>query len=205
MDLTSPAPADDSGHPASLDETDWRIVRALRADGRLSMRTLAARLHISRAGVYARVERLQRAGVIVGYSAVVDPERCGYGISAYVHIKISQHSWKSVRQRVTKIPEVWHAALVSGENDLVLLIRARDAATMRDLVLNRLQTMPDVLSTQTVLNLNDGSVRIVAEGSLRACSTLLDLVRSGQAPGVVRTVHADWGEAAGGFSGFAVG
>jgi acylphosphatase len=54
-------------------------------------------------------------------------------------------------------------------------------------------------------NLNDGSVRIVAEGSLRACSTLLDLVRSGQAPGVVRTVHAEWGEAAGGFSGFAVG
>jgi DNA-binding Lrp family transcriptional regulator len=155
MDLASRSRAHDPGHPASLDETDWRIVRALRADGRLSMRTLAARLHISRAGVYARVERLQRAGVIVGYSAVIDPERCGYGISAYVHIKISQHSWKSVRERVTKIPEVWHAALVSGENDLVLLIRTRDAATMRDLVLDRLQTMPDVLSTQTVLILDE--------------------------------------------------
>ena len=67
------------------------------------MRTLAARLHISRAGVYARVERLQRAGVIVGYSAVIDPERCGYGISAYVHIKISQHSWKSVREMGSKM------------------------------------------------------------------------------------------------------
>jgi DNA-binding Lrp family transcriptional regulator len=163
MDLAPPARTDDSGHPASLDETDWRIVRALRADGRLSMRTLAARLHISRAGVYARVERLQRAGVIVGYSAVVDPERCGYGISAYVHIKISQHSWKSVRQRVTNIPEVWHAALVSGENDLVLLVRTRDAATMRDLVLNRLQTMPDVLSTQTILILDEPRVTGAAD------------------------------------------
>ena len=44
---------------------------------------------------------------------------------------------------------------MSGENDLVLLIRTRDAATMRDLVLNRLQTMPDVLSTQTVLILDE--------------------------------------------------
>jgi DNA-binding Lrp family transcriptional regulator len=112
------------------------------------MRTLAARLHISRAGVYARVERLQRAGVIVGYSAVVDPERCGYGISAYVHIKISQHSWKSVRQRVTNIPEVWHAALVSGESDLEL---------------NRLQTMPDVLSTQTILILDEPRVTGAAD------------------------------------------
>ena len=58
MDLASPARADDSGHPASLDETDWRIVRALRADGRLSMRTLAARLHISRHTVDGRLRRV---------------------------------------------------------------------------------------------------------------------------------------------------
>jgi DNA-binding Lrp family transcriptional regulator len=160
-----PAPGHSAGpgYSAALDETDWQIVRALRGDGRLSMRSLAARLHISRAGAYARVERLRRNGVIVGYSAIVDPERCGFGISAYVHIKISQHSWKSVRQRVTQIPEVWHAALVSGENDLVLLIRARDAATMRDLVLNRLQTMPDVLSTQTVLILDEPRVTGAAD------------------------------------------
>jgi acylphosphatase len=53
-------------------------------------------------------------------------------------------------------------------------------------------------------NLRDGSVRIVAEGSQRACATLLDLVRSGQAPGVVRSVDVKWGHAAGGFSGFSV-
>jgi acylphosphatase len=54
-------------------------------------------------------------------------------------------------------------------------------------------------------NLGDGSVRIVAEGPQRACAALLDLVRSDQAPGVVRTVHAEWAEPAGRFSGFAVG
>ncbi|MEP6598414.1 MAG: Lrp/AsnC family transcriptional regulator [Actinomycetota bacterium] len=138
-----------------LDGTDRRIIAALRADGRLSMRALAEQLHISRAGAYVRVERLQRDGVITGFSAVVDPERYGFDISAYVYLKISQHSWKAVRRRIAEIPEVWHGALVSGENDLVLLVRTHDAASLRDLVLNRLQTMQDIVSTQTVIILDE--------------------------------------------------
>jgi DNA-binding Lrp family transcriptional regulator len=142
-------------HPATLDDTDRALVELLRADGRASVRALADELHISRATAYARLDRLQRDGVITGYAARVDPERYGYGISAYVYLKISQHSWKAVRRRVQQIDEVWHAALVSGENDLVLLVRTRDAASLRDLVLNDLQTMPDVVSTQTVLILDE--------------------------------------------------
>jgi DNA-binding Lrp family transcriptional regulator len=148
-------PGDGRSAAVTLDDTDRRIISALRTDGRMSMRTLAAKLHISRAGAYARVERLQRDGVITGYAAVVDPERYGFDISAYVHLKISQHSWKEVRRRIAEIPEVWHGTLVSGENDLVLLVRTHDAASLRDLVLNRFQTMPDVLSTQTVLILDE--------------------------------------------------
>jgi DNA-binding Lrp family transcriptional regulator len=142
-------------HPVTLDETDRTIVAELREDGRLSMRALADKLHISRATTYTRVERLVAEGVITGYSATIDPERYGYGISAYVYLKISQHSWKTVRRQVLQIPEVWHGALVSGENDLVLLVRTQDAASMRELVLNTFQTMPDVLATQTVLILDE--------------------------------------------------
>lgn len=144
-----------AGHSAPLDTLDRRIVEELRADGRMSMRSLAEKLHISRASVYSRVERLHRDGVVTGYTAVVDPERYGFGISAYVYLKISQHSWKAVRQRVLEIPEVWHGALVSGDYDLVLLVRAPDAHSLRDLVLSRLQTMPDVTSSHTVLILDE--------------------------------------------------
>src|ERR1700712_2161036 len=142
-------------HPVTLDDTDRTIVAELREDGRLSMRALAEKLHISRATAYTRVERLVSEGVITGYTASIDPERYGYGISAYVYLKISQHSWKTVRRQVLQIPEVWHGALVSGENDLVLLVRTQDAASMRELVLNTFQTMPDVLATQTVLILDE--------------------------------------------------
>ncbi|HEY6498337.1 MAG TPA: Lrp/AsnC family transcriptional regulator [Streptosporangiaceae bacterium] len=136
---------------AELDETDRHIVDELRANGRMSMRALAAVLHISRANAYTRVARLERDGVITGYTAIVDPQRYGHTLSAYVYLKVQQQAWKRLRNRLADIPEVDHAALVSGEHDIVLLVRTRDAAALRDLVLTRLQDMPEVVSTQTEL------------------------------------------------------
>jgi DNA-binding Lrp family transcriptional regulator len=159
MDPAAGSAAAASGQMARLDELDRRIVAALQRDGRMSMRALAAQLHISRANAYTRVERLQRDGVITGYTAVVDPTRFGYGLSAYVYLKIEQQSWKTVRDRLLAMPEVDHAALVSGENDIVLLVRSADAAALRDFVLTGLQQIPQVLGTQTVLIFDESAPR----------------------------------------------
>jgi DNA-binding Lrp family transcriptional regulator len=151
-------PGDDDGPVAdlpSLDELDRSVVAVLCEDGRISIRALAARLHISRASAYQRVQRLEEAGVITGYTARVDPRRYGYGLSAYVHLKIAQPAWKPLRDRLMTIPEVEHAALVSGETDIVLLIRTRDTTALRELVLSRILSMSEVLSTQTVLIFDD--------------------------------------------------
>jgi DNA-binding Lrp family transcriptional regulator len=143
--------ADPVGQMAPLDDVDRAVVAALQHDGRLSMRALAERMHISRAGAYHRVQRLETLGVITGYTAVVDPQRYGHGLSAYVYLKIAQHSWQPLQRKVMAMAEVEHAALVSGDTDIVLLVRTRDTATLRDLVLTKLQEMPEVHSTQTVL------------------------------------------------------
>jgi DNA-binding Lrp family transcriptional regulator len=139
------------GHMAAMDGTDRQIVEALRADGRMSMRSLADLVHISRANAYARVARLERDGVITGYAAHVDPVRYGYALSAYVYLDIAQRSWKSVRSQLLAMPDVDHVALVSGEHDILLRVRARDAVSLRDVVLTRLQEIPEVRSTQTIL------------------------------------------------------
>src|SRR6266480_360459 len=146
--MTSKTGEDPGSGPQALplDDVDRAIVAVLREDGRISMRALAARLHISRSGAYLRVQRLEEAGVITGYSAWVDPQRSGY-----VHLKIAQPAWKPLRARLMTIPEVEHAALVSGDADIVLLVRARDITALRELVLNSFQSMPEVRSTQTVL------------------------------------------------------
>jgi DNA-binding Lrp family transcriptional regulator len=159
MTINAVTPPMPDGQMVPLDDLDRQIVAALRADGRLSMRALASELHISRANAYARVDRLERSGVITGYSAIINPEKYGYVLSAYVFIKITQQSWKKVRNQVLSIPEVDHAALVSGEHDIMLLVRTRDAASLRDLVLTRLQGMPEVAGTQTVLIFDELSPR----------------------------------------------
>ena len=135
----------------TVDDTDRRILEVLRDNARLSVRELAARAHLSRANAYARFNRLVETGVIRSFTTVVDPAALGLGLPAYVNVRVKQNSWKRLRARVLELPEVVHVALVSGEFDVILLVRCRDAEHLRALVLEQIQSMPEVLGTQTVL------------------------------------------------------
>lgn len=145
-----------------LDDTDHQILDALVSDGRMSMRTLAETLHISRANAYARVERLRTSGVIRGFRADVDPELSGLGTSAYVTLNVRQAAWRQIAQRLQGLPGVVHIALVGGEFDVVLLVRARDNADLRRLVLDEIQGMDGVISTRTLLVFEEPDPRRVS-------------------------------------------
>lgn len=138
-----------------LDEIDRRILRELESDGRLSGRALAERVTISRANAYARFERLVADGVITGFTARVDPLKVGLTTSAYVAMTVRQNSWRDLQAALRAIPEVRHMALVGGEFDAMLLVRAEDNNALRRVVLEQLQTIPGVLSTKTFLIFED--------------------------------------------------
>lgn len=135
----------------SLDDVDRRIVDLLVEDARTSIRTVAEQVHVSRTNAYARVERLLRDGVITAFRAQLDPERAGFGTSAYVSIAITQNTWREVSAALRGIPYVVHAALIAGEHDVLALVRAPDNAALRHLVLDEVQSIPGVLSTRTWL------------------------------------------------------
>ncbi|MDT0342231.1 Lrp/AsnC family transcriptional regulator [Streptomyces litchfieldiae] len=134
-----------------LDPIDAAILRLLRADGRASIRSVAEQVHISRANAYARINRLIEEGVIRGFTARVDHERAGQGASAYITLKIVQDSWRTVRAKLEALPGAAHIALVSGDFDVLLLVHTADNRALRELVLTRIQGMPEVLSTRTLL------------------------------------------------------
>ncbi|MCF3963451.1 Lrp/AsnC family transcriptional regulator [Streptomyces fuscigenes] len=134
-----------------LDAVDRAILDILRADGRASVRSVADRVHISRANAYARINRLVEDGVIRGFTASVDHERAGQGTSAYITLKIVQNSWRTVRGLLEELPGAAHIALVGGDFDVLLLVHTPDNRTLRELVLTRLQAIPEVLSTRTLL------------------------------------------------------
>lgn len=134
-----------------LDSIDRDILRILQTDGRASIRSVAERVHVSRANAYARINRLIDDGVIRGFSARVNHERAGQGASAYITLKIVQNSWRTVREQLQALPGAAHIALVSGDFDVLLLVHTPDNRTLRELVLTRLQSIPEVLSTRTLL------------------------------------------------------
>ncbi|GAA3188615.1 MULTISPECIES: Lrp/AsnC family transcriptional regulator [Streptomyces] len=144
-----PVPAAPPARP--LDTIDRSILHMLQTDGRASIRSVAERVHVSRANAYARINRLIDDGVIRGFSARVDQERAGQGASAYITLKIVQNSWRTVREQLTALPGASHIALVSGDFDVLLLVHTKDNRELRELVLTRIQAMPEVLSTRTLL------------------------------------------------------
>lgn len=135
----------------TIDAIDERILSALERDGRLSMRQLAEQVHVSRANAYARVERLTESGVITGFSAVIDPVARGLKTSAYVTMHVNQPDWRDIHAELRTLDGVEHIALVGGEFDVVLLVRARDNADLRRLVLDQIQGIHGVISTRTLL------------------------------------------------------
>ncbi|MCW1249841.1 Lrp/AsnC family transcriptional regulator [Acaricomes phytoseiuli] len=144
---------------ASPDDIDRQILVELSQDGRLSMSALAERVHISRAHAYTRFNRLIESGVLRKVGAVVDPVKAGLESSAYVTLKVKQHSWRSLRDALTAINEVHHIALVGGDFDVIILVRAEDTEHLRSVVFDQLQKIPGVLDTRTALIFDDLDTR----------------------------------------------
>jgi len=134
-----------------LDGPDRLILSELIKDARTSIRSLAERVHISRANAYARVDRLVADGVITGFSAQIAHERAGLGTSAYVSLSIEQNSWRDVSARLVRLPYVEHVSMLGADFDVLVLVRAPDNAALRDLVLDRIQSIPGVQTTRTWL------------------------------------------------------
>ncbi|KPN21805.1 MULTISPECIES: Lrp/AsnC family transcriptional regulator [Arthrobacter] len=144
---------------ATLDEIDKRILEELTRDGRASVSAVAEAVHISRAHAYSRISKLTGSGVLTRFTALVDPVKAGLRSSAYVTLKVRQHSWRELKEALRKIPEVHHVALVGGSFDVILLVRAEDNLHLRQVIFDQLQSAPGVLDTQTFLVFEDLDVR----------------------------------------------
>jgi DNA-binding Lrp family transcriptional regulator len=141
--------------PGCLDDVDRRMLSILIDQGRTSVNEVAARAGISRATAYTRYDRLMTNGVIRGFRADVDPHAIGLDVAALIMINVEQGSWPATRDKVSRLPGVEYVAMTSGEFDFVVLVRMPDLAALRDVVLYRLQSMPEVRATHTIFVLDE--------------------------------------------------
>lgn len=107
------------------DDTDMRILEALERDGRATYAELARSVSMSASTVTERVRRLEESGVIAGYAAVVDPERLGLDILAYVRLRYPTSNYKPFHDLVAITPEIIEAHHVTGEDCFILKVVAR--------------------------------------------------------------------------------
>ncbi len=115
------------------DATDWRILDALQAHGRASYAELARAVSMSPSAVTERVRRLEEAGVITGYTAVVDHERLGLPILAFVRLRYPTGNYKPFHDLVAATPEVLEAHHVTGDDCFVIKVAARSMRHLEEI------------------------------------------------------------------------
>ena len=139
-----------------LDAIDRRILRALQGDGRLTYDVLAAQVSLSPSATLRRVKRLEEAGVIKGYVALVAPERVGLGLTAYLNVRLEKHSevhkrnpMDLFRASVQSWPEVVECAALTGEMDYLLRVVVQDMAHYSRFIMDTLLKHPSVEDCKT--------------------------------------------------------
>lgn len=137
-----------------MDSVDQRIIASLVTDGRASYADIGARVSLSAPAVKRRVDRLRAAGVIRGFTAVVDPAAVGWTTEAFVELFCTGRTTPAQIATATKRhPEVIGSYTVSGEADALVHLRAADIAHLEQ-ALERLRAEPFVTSTRSMIVLS---------------------------------------------------
>ncbi|MFF1694985.1 Lrp/AsnC family transcriptional regulator [Streptomyces sp. NPDC058257] len=116
----------------STDATDWRILDVLQRAGRASYAELARAVDMSPSAVTERVRRLEEAGVIQGYAAVVDPDRLGLPILAFVRLRYPNGNYKPFHDLVETTPEILEAHHVTGDDCFMIKVAARSMSHLEE-------------------------------------------------------------------------
>lgn len=135
-----------------LDGIDRRILDELQTNGRLSIVELAKRVHLTKTPCSERVRRLERAGIIRAYHAVVDPVKVGLNHVTVVHVSLARtgdNALDEFNRAVRDIPEVQSCLMIAGQFDYVLKVRTRDIAHFRELLGERIGKLPGVNQTHS--------------------------------------------------------
>ncbi len=139
-----------------LDAIDRRLLRALQQDGRVTYDALAAEAGLSSSAVLRRVRRLEEAGVIARYVALVPPEKIGLGLTAYINVRLEKQTDNPLRNprdlfraAVQTWPEVVECAALTGEMDYLLRVLVQDMQHYARFISDTLLMHPSVQDCKT--------------------------------------------------------
>ena len=135
-----------------MDEIDRKIVTQLVIDARASVEKTAEQIGLSPTPTRRRIRQLEKVGIISGYRASIDPEKCGLGLSIYVYIKLQSRDRKSLREfenKINSLPEILRCELITGARDYILSVRLPDMKDYNRFLRDILAELPGVFGIET--------------------------------------------------------
>lgn len=137
---------------SDLDRHDRAILEVLAQDGRISITDLAQRIGLSKSPTQARLRRLEKDGVILGYRAMLDPIRLGLNHVAFVEVRLSdtrETALRAFNAAVAKTPEIEQAHMIAGNFDYLLKVRTNGMESYRAFLGDTISSLPHVSQTST--------------------------------------------------------
>jgi Lrp/AsnC family transcriptional regulator for asnA, asnC and gidA len=145
-----------------IDSIDRRILRLLSEKGRISFLEVARECGMSGAAIHQRVAKLEKHGIIAGYSVKLSPENLGYSTCAYVGVFLEKAiMYHSVVSELEKISEIIECHYTTGNYAIFLKVYCKNNQHLMEVLNGRIQTIPGVSSTETFISLEHGIMRDV--------------------------------------------
>ncbi len=143
-----------------IDKLDKKILSILSKNARIPFKDVAAECGVSRAAIHQRVQHLIESGVITGSSFDINPKSLGYSTCTYVGINLERGSmYKDVVERLNHIPEIVECHFTTGSYTMLVKLYAKDNEQLMDLLNNKMQSIPGVVSTETLISLEQSIKR----------------------------------------------
>jgi Lrp/AsnC family transcriptional regulator for asnA, asnC and gidA len=143
-----------------IDPLDRHILKIISQNARIPFKEVAIECGVSRAAVHQRVQRLTELGIILGSGYQVNPKSLGYRTCTYIGIRLEKASmYKEVVNELEKIPEVVECHFTTGPYTMLTKVYACDNEHLMELLNNRMQRIPGVMATETLISLEQSIKR----------------------------------------------
>ena len=137
-----------------LDNLDKKILNIVMENARIPSKDIAAQCGVSRAAIHQRIQRLIDMKVIVGSGYIVDPHKLGYNTCTYVGVRLEKGSlYREAAAELSKIPEVVECYFTTGPYSMLIKVHAYDNQHLIQLLNDRIQHIPGVTETETLISL----------------------------------------------------
>ena len=145
-----------------IDNLDHKILDLITIDARIPFLEVARKCNISGAAVHQRVQKLVDAGIISGSGFHLSPKGLGYITVAFIGLQvnlISTSTHDNVFNKISEIPEIVECHHITGRYSLLLKIFARSNEHLKKLIVEKIQSIPEIVSTETYISLEEGFTR----------------------------------------------